>query len=329
MTHRSVVFANLIIRASCAIIALAVLANAPTLLTTLPMTPGQTLVSVHLVFNTLVVFGGLMVLGVVVKVNERFQTAQMVRGMSAETLLPKSTLDLAVVGTPSLALACITREVLRMGAMVQEMVAPVLDEFSSKAVSRKQAIELLEQEVNKSFDEIRLYAAHASQTEMSKKETKQARELVDFSISLESAADRVVKIMLPLAVEKRELNLRFSEKGWAELNALHQHIMANMQTALNVLVSEDLSTARLLVEEKDNLSKRVRKSRKKHLKRLGSGEELSFDTSDIHLEALNALKDINSFFASVAYPILYRNNALRDSKLVEIVDAENKNDITI
>ena len=75
-----------------------------------------------------------------------------------------------------------------------------------------------------------------------------------------------------------------------------------------MLVSEDIASAHILVEEKNNLSRIIRNSRKRHLKRRSSGEEMSFDNSNIHLEVLYALKDINSLFASVAYLILYRNN---------------------
>jgi phosphate:Na+ symporter len=59
------------------------------------------------------------------------------------------------------------------------------------------------------------------------------------------------------------------------------------------------------VEEKNSLSRVNIAGRKCHLKRFSSGGKMSFDTTDIHLAASNALKDINSLFASVAYPILY------------------------
>jgi len=89
---------------------------------------------------------------------------------------------------------------------------------------------------------------------------------------------------------------------------------------LNVLLTEDIECARLLMEEKSAMANKERKSRKKHLKRLREGFEDSFESSDIHLETLRALKDLNSQIAAVAYPILYKGGQLLDTRLVENLD---------
>ena len=314
--NRRVVYANVVIRGFGAVLGLLLLMTFPHLIENRTTLPGQTLVTAHLVFNGAVMVLGLCVLGLSEKI-----TTQLMPDTpdtdNDESLLPKTALDVAVINTPSLALASITREVLRMGGMVQAMVTPALDEFSTGKATQEHNINALEVEVNKAFDDIRRYTANMSQSELSKKEAKQARELADFSINLEAAGDRVVKTLLPLATEKLKKNLRFTDSGWSELTKLHSKVVYNMQLALNVLISEDVESSRILVEEKNNLSRVIRTSRKRHLKRLSSGEELSFDTSDIHLETLNALKDINSLFATVAYPILYKNNEMLESKLVD------------
>ena len=314
--NRRVVYANVVIRGLGAVLGLLLLMTFPQLIENRTTEPGQTLVTAHLVFNGAVLVIGLCVLGLSEKLTTQF-LPDTPDSDNDESLLPKTALDVAVIGTPSLALASITREVLRMGGMVQAMVTPALDEFSSGKSTQEHNINALEVEVNKAFDDIRRYTANMSQSELSKKEAKQARELADFSINLEAAGDRVVKTLLPLAAEKLNKNLRFTDSGWSELTKLHSKVVYNIQLALNVLISEDIESSRILVEEKNNLSRVIRTSRKRHLKRLSSGEELSFDTSDIHLETLNALKDINSLFATVAYPILYKNNEMLESKLVD------------
>ncbi|MBY6069584.1 Na/Pi cotransporter family protein, partial [Leisingera aquaemixtae] len=60
-----------------------------------------------------------------------------------------------------------------------------------------------------------------------------------------------------------------------------------------------------------------RDSRKRHLRRLQDGGRESFDTSDIHLETLRALREFNSHIAAVAYPVLYRNGQLLETRLIE------------
>lgn len=314
--ERRVVFANFSIRGLGAVLGLASLMLFPQIVENRTLQPGQMLVAAHLVFNGAVLVLGLCVLGMAEKLTMKLLTEAPAPD-NGEALLLRTALDAAVIGTPSLALASITREVLRMGGMVQSMVTPVLDEFSTEIATQESNIEALEVEVNKAFDDIRRYTANLSQMELTKKEAKQARELADYSINLEAAGDRVVKTLLPLATEKLTKRLQFSERGWSELTKLHSKVEANIQLALNVLISEDIDSARVLIEEKNNLSRVIRTSRKRHLKRLSAGEEMSFDTSDIHLETLNALKDINSLFASVAYPILYRSNEMLETKLVD------------
>lgn len=314
--NRRIVFANVAIRGLGAVMGLMLLMAFPQLIENRTTQPGQTLVAAHLVFNGAVLLLGLCVLGLSEKLTTQL-LPEAPETDSNDSLLPKTVLDLAVIGTPSLALASITREVLRMGGMVQAMVIPALEEFSKEHATQEQNINALEVEVNKAFDDLRRYTANMSQAELSKKEAKQARELADFSINLEAAGDRVVKTLLPLAKEKLNKKLQFSDSGWDELTKLHSKVVSNIQLALNVLISEDVESARILVEEKNSLARVIRTSRKRHLKRLSFGEKMSFDTSDIHLETLNALKDINSLFASIAYPILYRNNEILDSKLVD------------
>ncbi len=125
-----------------------------------------------------------------------------------------------------------------------------------------------------------------------------------------------------LARAKRRANLHFTEAGRQELEMLHECVLRNIQLALGVLVTEDIESARLLLSEKSELAARERKSRKRHLKRLREGDERSFDTSDIHLETLRALKDLNARISAIAYPILYRHGQLLETRLVDSVEEE-------
>ncbi|MDC0660883.1 Na/Pi cotransporter family protein, partial [Leisingera sp. SS27] len=87
--------------------------------------------------------------------------------------------------------------------------------------------------------------------------------------------------------------------------------------ASNVLISGDLESARLLSLEKTELKRMEHDSRKRHLKRLQGGARESFDTSDIHLETLRALREFNSHIAAVATPVLYRSGQLLETRLIE------------
>ncbi len=82
-----------------------------------------------------------------------------------------------------------------------------------------------------------------------------------------------------------------------------------------MLVSDDIESARLLIEQKANMGQMERDSRKAHLKRLTAGDTNSFASSDIHLETAYSLKGLNSWIVTVAHPILHREGQLLDTRL--------------
>ena len=82
-----------------------------------------------------------------------------------------------------------------------------------------------------------------------------------------------------------------------------------------MLVANDLSSARQLVVEKERMRALERESHDRHLMRLQSGTLESIETSDIHLETVRALKQINSLLVALAYPILTESGDLLESRL--------------
>jgi phosphate:Na+ symporter len=240
-------------------------------------------------------------------------------------VLHVSLLDDAALTTPGLALANLKREVMRMEQVVKSMVAPVMDLFDTYDKEQANALAERDDVVNSALDNIRRYVAAMPADRMTKQDWKCARELTEYAIELETVGDLVVKILLPLAKEKSQERLKFSAAGALELVDMHERMIANMGLASNVLVSDDLESARLLLEEKTEMTRLERKSRKKHLRRLSDGSKTSFESSDIHLEVLRALREINSHVASVCYPILYRGGQLLETRLIETIGEVDNN----
>ena len=178
-----------------------------------------------------------------------------------------------------------------------------------------QRVRQLDKDLNRAHTDIKLYIAQLSQGELSSEEAQRAVELTSVAISLERVGDIISKELLPLTIEKHRRNLEFSAAGWKELTNFHARVITNMQLALNVLVSEDLETARMLVEEKAVMRRLERESHDKHMARLSSGTVESRASSDIHLETIRALKEINSRFVTFAYPTLEKRGVLLDSRL--------------
>ena len=131
----------------------------------------------------------------------------------------------------------------------------------------------------------------------------------------------MVRRLTVLASEKSENALGFSPSGLSELTNMHDRLVQNLALASNVLISDDVDSARLLMEEKKEMSHLHRATRKKHLKRLSDGKAVSLASSDVHLETATAIKELNSQVATIGYPILYREGQLLDTRLVSDMPA--------
>ncbi len=103
---------------------------------------------------------------------------------------------------------------------------------------------------------------------------------------------------------------------------MFEAVRANFRLAGNVLICDDLESARLLVMEKTEIKRKERRSRKRHLQRLSDGRKDSSQSSDVHLETLRALRDLNGHISAVAYPILYRSGQLLETRLIRNIQDE-------
>ncbi|MBV1895338.1 MAG: Na/Pi cotransporter family protein [Rhodobacteraceae bacterium] len=320
---RRVPLANFLLRGSGAVVALFVINGLPILSYVGGNNGAQTLINAHVLFNTVL----LLALPFC-----RFLEAPLCKLLpdSAEPkqetpVLHVSLLDDLALTIPNLALANLKREVLRMEQVAETMTAPVMDLYEDYHKERARALIERDEVLNTALDDIRRYVAAMPSDRMTKQDWKRARELTEYAIALESVGDLVAKVLLPLAREKAGERFKFSKAGRLELVNMHERVLANMALASNVLVSDDLESARLLLEEKTEMTRLERASRKKHLRRLSDGSKTSFESSNIHLESLRALREINSHVASVCYPILYRGGQLLETRLIETIGENDDN----
>lgn len=319
---RRIPFANLILRGSWAFVMLLginKLAHPDHLIL---VSAGQSLVYAHIAFNLTLV---LLVLPfnrmLEAPIAALFPATSKASGVNAE-LEQVSALDETVLNNPQLAIASLKRELLRMNDMIERMFLPVPEIYKTGDKSLIRMVHEQDQPVNAALSEIRSYVASMPMENYTKSEAKIVRGLMEYAIRLETAGDVISKRLTAIATEKRDKNMRFSSEGLSELVRLHEAVMANLKLASNVLISDDLESARLLVMEKTEIKHIERRSRKRHLRRLQEGRVESFETSDAHLETLRSLSDVNSHISAVAYPILYRNGQLLETRLIQDMDAD-------
>ena len=200
------------------------------------------------------------------------------------------------------------------------MFVPILDLYEKEDPPILKTVCQLDLEVNQTLEAIRQYVAQIPISSFDKSDAKSVQGLMEYAIRVESAGDVICKVLARRVEEKHKKAARFSEEGWRELVRMHEATTANLRLACNVLMSDDLESARLLVIEKTEIKRAERDSRKRHLRRLQDGRSDSFETSNIHLETVRALRDFNGHISAIAYPILYEHGQLLETRLIEQLD---------
>lgn len=310
---RRIPLANLIFRGIGAVGVLLLLPLVP--LRWLGADPGVQLVNLHVVFNLGLLLAALPFAGLLEGLTAQLWPAP--RDGDAPDGACRSALDRSLLTRPNLALASAQRELLRMGETLEAMLRPVMEVLETGDEARIARLRAMDADINRRHTDIKLFIAEVNRGELTAEEARRGLELASLAIDFEAIGDLIASNLLAQATGKARARLRFSAEGWRELTALHDRVMANMQIALNVLVSSDVESARHLVAEKAVLRRMERDCHDRHLSRLRSGNVHSIDTSDIHLEVVRALKEINSLLVKVAYPILSEQGHLLETRLAE------------
>ncbi len=319
---RRVPLGNLVFRGAGAVLALVVFRAVDFPVHLAGSSPAGQIVALHVAFNLVIAVLCTPLTGVIEPLLLRI-LPEVAPAAEAANLLKNrvTTLDRSVLDQPRQALASATRELLRMSEIIELMLRPVMELYETGDKEKVKELRRLDADVNKAHSGIKLYLVELNRGSMTSDEAQRAMDLANFSINLEQVGDIISKNLLKLAAERRERRLTFSDEGWQELTDLHAQVMANMQLALNVLISGDRESARELVREKDQMRELELRSQARHLQRLQGGSIQSVETSEIHLETIRALKQINSLFAAVAYPILAESGDLLESRLARVGSA--------
>ena len=308
---RRIVIANLLLRGGGAALALLGLSFFAPPLDLLGASPARQVINLHLAFNLALALLALPVIGPVLKLVSHWVSAPA----EVPNLSRVSALDPAALDHPDRALACAAREVLQMGEGVEAMLRSVIGVYENWNDTTAAAIRAKETELDKMHIATKLYLAKLQRTSNDEDVARRGLELADMAVNLESAGNAIADTMLGLARRLDQSGAAFSESGLREIRDFHDRVLSNAQAGLNVLMTLNPDAARALVEEKDLVRDIEQRLQRSHLDRLKQGLTESIETSNIHQETLRALKQVNSAFTMIAYPILSETGDLLASRL--------------
>lgn len=307
---RRVTLGNLAVRAIGCLIALPLTSVSVEFLQSLPL-PRQNLpVDIHLAFNLAVAILAWPLAAPLSQLMARF-----IPDVEAEESGGPRYLDEGTLHTPVMALSGATREVLRVGDLVEAMLMRAANAFENNDLSDIGGIGKFEKQVDQLQQEVKIFLSRLGRDGLSPEDGRRSIVVIDYAINLEHMGDIIEKGLCEQITKKVNNGLKFSDEGYQELKSMFSLTIDNLRVAQTIFVSRNADLARQLIEVKVNVRHLEKRSAERHIERLRDGLVQSLQTSSLHLDMLRDLKRINAHIASVAYPILEENGLLTESRL--------------
>lgn len=258
-----------------------------------PTNAPRQIANAHTFFNVLNVMIQLPFAGLLVKTVNK-----LIPGDDVTEKQVSKYLDHRIIGTPSIALGQVKKEILRMGDFVEDNLIK-----SRKALvedDHKEIEPALEQEqiINKLQKEISEYLIEISSSSLSTEQKNRINRYHHFIGDIERVGDHAENIV-ELAQEKLRGNLSFTEIGTSELNEIFSKCQKVYKTAMEAFYERNESLAKrvlVLEEEIDDLEFLYRQN---HIERLNKGQ-CETSSGIIFLDAISNLERISDHSTNIA-----------------------------
>ncbi|MSP95844.1 MAG: Na/Pi cotransporter family protein [Betaproteobacteria bacterium] len=312
---RRVALGNLFFRVIGCALTVVLLDRMEELLSQFDADPQRLVVNFHTAFNLLLAMTLIWFTGPVARLAERLMPDRAEKGLR---VAPRF-LDPAALDTPALATANAAREALRIGDIIETMLAGVLVVIRTNDGRLAREIKRMDDQVDDLYTAIKLYMTQVSREALDEKEGRSWADIISLTINLEHVGDIIEHIIDDLEQKKISHGRSFSEAGMKEIEDLHGRLMWSLRLGLNVFLNGDLKSAHMLIGQKVVFRDLERTYADTHLNRLAWQTPESIETSSLHLDIINDFKRINSHICSIAYPILEEAGVLTPSRLRENV----------
>jgi len=179
-------------------------------------------------------------------------------------------LNKGMINTPSLALSQATKELVRMGEMVESMLNDVMMAFIQNDLGTLKNVYLKEEVVNTLEKEITKYLVLISQRSLSLLQSKRLKDLMNIVNDIERVGDHAENLA-ELAEEKINEKLPFSEKALNELKFMFSKVQFSLNRSISSLKNRDIELAREVALKEDEIDKMEKELRDNHINRLNQG----------------------------------------------------------
>ncbi|WP_455818717.1 Na/Pi cotransporter family protein [Pseudomonas cerasi] len=222
-------------------------------------------------------------------------------------------LDPGSLDTPALALANASRETLRMGDVMEQMLG-TFSKVVHGELREDREIRKLDDDVDVLYTAIKLYLAQMPKEDLPEEDSRRWAEIIEMALNLEQAGDILERMSGDVADKSLAARRAFSVEGLQELDAQIELLTNNLRLSLSVFFSRDMTSAKRLRRSKHRFRITNRRYSHAHVDRLHQHNVQSIETSSLHLGLLGDMKRLNSLFCAVAYSVLEQSDDDKDDE---------------
>jgi len=309
---RRLPLANLFCRGTVAIVLLPFVSRIAPYLTQLPVGLVEMAVVFHAGFNLLAALVYLPFTRPVANLMRR--VAPDVK-QAPDNLSQPRYLDKMALSTPSVALSNAALETVRMSELLDRMFDMAIVALRSGSLEKLKELKALDERLNRYQASVHGYLSDLTQSELEKKDTQRALEIMLYASNLEHAGDVIHLNLADRIKAKAKQSISFTLEQHASLDDLCLIISQSLRLATGVLTSSDVEGAKRLVEQKNAFRTLENRIIDEHFRDSGKARGASLRKSALFVDLIRDLHRINSHIVSAGYPIIEAAGLLRDSRI--------------
>ena len=247
----------------------------------------QLLAVAHTGFNVVAMAAGLALLGPVVRMVDRIVPS----GATADEFRPEY-LDKRWADEPQIAFTQSKREIARMASMVGHMLDKFWLALKSTDVTLARNLSHHDDHVDRLNRAIKYFLTREITEVLNPRQEATRVAQLRFLSALETVGDIIEGDLADIAIKKISRGLDFSPQGWEELEKFFRQVSENLEIATAAFVDSDASLARKLLRHEVSIRDQEQNLAVRHFERLQTGQRMTIETTDLHLELLTHLKHI-------------------------------------
>ena len=211
-------------------------------------------------------------------------------------------LDDRIVETPSIAVASVVKETLRMGKKAKESVNYALDGFLEQSQENIDKSFKNEKIVNELQKGILNYLLKLSKAHLD----EDARDIVDSLFNTVNDIERIgdhAENIAELAQDIIDSDLKLSKQGTEEVRELYNKVIATYEYALQAMKTYDVDLACKVIKMEEQVDIMEKSCRANHIHRLNNSL-CSIDSGIIFLDLISNLERISDHAVNIAQQVI-------------------------